>query len=80
MTIDAAIIPLTVIVTFGICFFKFDNIKESIILPWFIFYTLVCAWSFLFSYLLVARANRDVVLENVRKERKWAEDRKNGKT
>ena len=78
VTIDAAIIPLGVIGYFGISMIINEQIRSSVLLPWFLFYALLCVWSFLYSYLVIARANRDAVMDLVNSERKWANDRKNG--
>ena len=78
VTIDAAVIPLGIIIYFLISVIWNPDIKNAVIFPWLLFYPLLCVWTFLYSYLFIARANREAVLATVRRERKWAEDRRNG--
>ena len=78
VTIDAAIIPLVMIIYFLVSVLTNSEISGAIIFPWLLFYPMLCVWTFLYSFFVIARANKEAVMDTVMKERKWADDRKNG--
>ena len=57
VTIDAAIIPLGMIIYFLVSVFSNPEIHDAVIFPWLLFYPMLCIWTFLYSFLVIARAN-----------------------
>ena len=75
VVIDAAIIPVSVVVYFCVGYFQSSDIKSSRILPWLLYYAMISAWTFLYTYLVIVKEIRKIVLDTLKNERRWEVER-----
>ena len=72
-------IPLGAFGYFLIGLLTNDDYKHSNIFPWLLFYALLCLWTFFYTYLVIVREIRAVVLDTIKNERRWETERESKK-